>query len=169
MRKHESSRGRVLQPGRRYARRLRRRLGVGIYALSLGLCTAASQAHHSVRANFEMQRPTEIEGTVTTVSIRNPHSQYTLDVEGLDGTAVEWLVEWSDRNALIRRQVAIDRIKVGDRIKITVWPSKLLENVGYFVQAEFPDGSIFRDCGFAEFRQAVVNSTEFSCEEARGR
>jgi hypothetical protein len=40
--------------------------------------------------------------------------------------------------------------------------------VAYFVQAEFPDGSIFRDCGFAEFRRAVVESTEFVCAEAGG-
>ena len=137
-------------------------------AVVLALCAAPSTAHHSVRANFEMDSPVEVEGTVTSVSIRNPHSQYTLDVESQGGELEEWLVEWSDRNALIRRKVAIDRIKVGDRLKITVWPSKILDRVGYFVQAEFPDGTIFRDCGFAEFRAAVVNSTEFSCREASG-
>jgi hypothetical protein len=146
-------------------------LGAVSSFLLIGLITlpvSSAFAHHSVRSNFEMDTTIEVEGTITSVAIRNPHSQYVMEVQGEDGNSEEWLIEWSDRNALIRRKVSIDRIKVGDRIRVTLWPSKRLKQVGYFIQAVLPDGSIFRDCGFAEFRAAVVSSTEYTCEEAAG-
>lgn len=126
----------------------------------------AAFSHHSVFTNFDTSASVEITGTVTSVSIRNPHSQYVLDVAVEDDATEEWLIEWSDRNALIRRQVALDRIKVGDEITVTAWPSRRLERIGYFIQAVLPDGSTFRDCGFREFREAVVNSAEFRCPES---
>lgn len=126
-------------------------------------------AHHSVRANFDMNATRVVSGTISAVHIRNPHSQYVLDVTTENGTIEHWLIEWSDRNALIRRQVDVDRIKPGDVVTVTIWPSRRLEQVGYFVQALLPDGSTFRDCGFAEFRAAVVSSSEFSCPEAGGQ
>lgn len=125
-------------------------------------------SHHSVFTNFDTTNTIEVRGVVSEVDLRNPHSRYTLQVsEG--GSSQEWLVEWSDRNSLVRRKVDLDRIKEGDEITIVVWPSRQLDNVGYFVQAELADGSIYRDCGFREFREAVVNSSEFSCAEGEGR
>lgn len=128
---------------------------------------AAAIAHHSVRSNFDMNSTIVLDGTISAVNIRNPHSQYVLDVAGDDGAVTEWFIEWSDRNALIRRKVNVDKIKVGDRVTVTAWPSRRLDRVAYFVQAVLPDGSTFRDCGFREFREAVVNSTEFQCEEGQ--
>lgn len=138
----------------------------GLAAALLLLCAGAAYSHHSVQANFDMRKSVEVVGTITAIHIRNPHSQYVLEAMDADGKPVEWLIEWSDRNALIRRGVAIDRIKVGDKVTFTLWPSRTLDHVGFFVRAVLPDGSIFRDCGFREFREAVVNSTEFKCEDA---
>jgi hypothetical protein len=122
-------------------------------------------AHHSVAINFERGEPIEIRGTVREVHMRNPHSQYVVDVRGEYGTLTEWFVEWSDRNALVRRGVDLDLIKPGDTVTLTLWPSQRLPNVGYFVQAVLPDGSIYRDCGFVQYREAVAKSVKFRCEE----
>ncbi|HEY8521422.1 MAG TPA: DUF6152 family protein [Gammaproteobacteria bacterium] len=139
-----------------------------LFAAVLALAAHTTFAHHSVAANFDNRRTVEVKGTITAVHLRNPHSQYVLAVPAEDGTTEEWLIEWSDRNALVRRKVDLDRIKVGDEVTITVWPSRHLDRVGFFVQAVLADGSIFRDCGFREFREAVVNSSEFRCPEASG-
>ena len=125
-----------------------------------------SAAHHSVAINFERGEPTEIRGTVREVHIRNPHSQYVVAVTAEDGTVTEWFVEWSDRNSLVRRGVDLELIKRGDTVTLTLWPSQRLPNVGYFVQAVLADGSVYRDCGFVQYREAVANSTQFRCEEA---
>jgi hypothetical protein len=133
--------------------------GVGLFT------TSPAAAHHSVAINFERGEPIEIHGTVKEVHMRNPHSQYVVTVRGDDGTATDWLVEWSDRNSLVRRGVDLDLIKPGDTVTLTLWPSQRLPNVGYFVQAVLADGSIYRDCGFVPYRQAVANSTKFQCED----
>jgi hypothetical protein len=122
-------------------------------------------AHHSVAINFERGEPIEIRGTVKAVHMRNPHSQYVVDVRAEDGTLTEWFVEWSDRNSLIRRGVDLELIKPGDIVTLTLWPSQRLPNVGYFVQAVLADGSIYRDCGFVQYREAVAQSVTFRCEE----
>jgi hypothetical protein len=131
-------------------------------ALALELSAAA---HHSVAVNFERGEPVEIRGTVKEANIRNPHSQYVVAVADKDGTVTDWLVEWSDRNSLVRRKVDIDLIKVGDTVTFTLWPSQRLPNVGYFVQAVLADGSVYRDCGFVKYREAVASSTPFRCDE----
>jgi hypothetical protein len=132
----------------------------------LGALPAA--AHHSVAINFEQGEPTEIRGTVKEVHMRNPHSQYVISVPAADGTVTDWFVEWSDRNSLVRRGVDLELIKPGDTVTMTLWPSQRLPNVGYFVQAVLPDGSVYRDCGFVKFREAIVNSIKFRCDEATG-
>jgi hypothetical protein len=133
---------------------------------SLTLLTALpSAAHHSVAINFERGEPMEIRGTVKEVHMRNPHSQYVVDVREENGTVTEWFVEWSDRNSLVRRGVDLELIKPGDEVTLTLWPSQRLPNVGYFVQAVLADGSIYRDCGFVKFRESIASSTKFRCEE----
>jgi len=129
------------------------------------LTPLAAVAHHSVAINFERGEPIEIRGTVKEVHMRNPHSQYVVAVPDADGAITEWLVEWSDRNSLVRRGVDLDLIKPGDTITLALWPSQRLPHVGYFVQAVLADGSIYRDCGFVQYREAVANSTKFRCEE----
>ena len=129
------------------------------------LAALPSAAHHSVAINFERGEPLEIRGTVKEVHMRNPHSQYVVDVRAEDGTVTEWFVEWSDRNSLIRRGVDLELIKPGDIVTLTLWPSQRLPNVGYFVQAVLADGSIYRDCGFVQYREAVAKSVTFRCED----
>ena len=137
----------------------------GVLAGVTLLSAAPSAAHHSVAINFERGEPLEIRGTVKEVHMRNPHSQYVVAVREEDGTTTEWFVEWSDRNSLVRRGVDLDLIKPGDLVTLTLWPSQRLPNVGYFVQAVLADGSIYRDCGFVQYREAVAKAAKFRCEE----
>jgi hypothetical protein len=142
------------------------RPSVTLSILLAGLAFSPAAAHHSVAANFDRSTTIELTGTITAVHLRNPHSQYVLDVVEDDGTVTQWFIEWSDRNALVRRKVDLGLIKVGDVLTITAWPSRRLDAVGFFVQAILPNGALYRDCGFLEFRSAVAESREFSCDTA---
>lgn len=139
------------------------RVLVSTFLMCLTALPAA--AHHSVAVNFERGEPIEIRGTVKEVHMRNPHSQYVVTVQGDDGAATDWFIEWSDRNSLVRRGVDLDLIKPGDLVTFALWPSQRLPNVGYFVQAVLADGSVYRDCGFVQYREAVAKSAKFRCEE----
>lgn len=142
---------------------------IGPIAWPALLVCGGAWSHHSVLANFDRSRTIELQGTIRDVFIRNPHSQYVLTVTADDGREIDWFIEWSDRNALLRRGVDLDVIEPGDELTITVWPSRQLERVGYFVRAILPSGEVYRDCGFVEYRRAVESSEEFRCPEGEAR
>src|SRR5262245_50044556 len=87
------------------------------------LSSASGLAHHSVAANFDQSKTLDVTGKIKEFEIRNPHSQITLEVTKPDGTVSDFYVEWSDKNALLRRSVPLDKIKVGDKVTINVNPS----------------------------------------------
>ena len=141
---------------------------LAVAALTLagfGLSSALAAAHHSVVVNFDSSKSLEVTGTIKEVDIRNPHSQITLTVKQPDGTSGEWFIEWSDKNAMIRRSVPYDQLRVGEPVTITVSPSRRLPNVGYFQKAVLADGKVIRDCGFRAFRESVAKGTAIECED----
>src|SRR6185295_1263639 len=130
---------------------------IGIIIVSwLFLNSTSSLAHHSVAANFDQSKTLDVTGKVKEFEIRNPHSQITLEVTKADGSVSDYYVEWSDKNALLRRSVPVDKIKVGDKVTVNVHPSRRLPNLGYFRTATLPDGTVLKDCGFAAFRESVA-------------
>jgi hypothetical protein len=123
----------------------------------------AALAHHSVVVNFDTTKAIDVTGVIKEVKIRNPHSQIVLDVTNDDGSMKQWFVEWNDKNAMIRRKVPFERLKVGDKITVNVNPNRTEDNVGFFRTATLPDGFVLRDCGFGAYREAVANATEITC------
>ena len=140
----------------------RRFSGVALIVVALFLSRGAL-AHHSVAANFDQGKTLDVTGKVKEVAIRNPHSQITLEVPKPEGGVTEFYVEWSDKNALMRRSVPVDKIRVGDKVTINVNPSRRLPNLGYFRTATLPDGTVLKDCGFAAFRESVAKGTKITC------
>ena len=137
----------------------------GLIALLCG--GVSTPAHHSVSVNFDNSEVLTLTGRITDVDIRNPHSQVTLRVTQRDGTVKEWFIEWSDRNALVRRKVPFELLRVGDTVTITASPSRRLDNLAYFRTAVLPDKSVLRDCGFDAFRQAIAKGQFVECEPGR--
>jgi hypothetical protein len=143
----------------------RKSAAVGLIAGWLLLSCGIALAHHSVAANFDQTKSMDVVGKVKEVEIRNPHSQITLEVPKPGGGVTAFYVEWSDKNALMRRSVPVSKIHVGDTVTINVSPSKRLANLGYFRTATLPDGTILRDCGFAAFREGIAKG-KTGCDES---
>jgi hypothetical protein len=125
----------------------------------------AAIAHHSVGINFDATKAFPLAGVLKEIDIRNPHSQITLSVKGADGVVKDWFIEWSDKNALIRRKVRYEQMKVGDTVTIRVSPSRRLENVAYFQSATLVDGSVLRDCGAGALADAVEKGADLDCPQ----
>jgi hypothetical protein len=119
-------------------------------------CAAAVFAHHSVAGNFDQSKAMDVTGKIKAMAFRNPHSLITLEVTKPEGGVAEFFVEWSDKNALVRRSVPIDKLHIGDMVTVNVSPSRRLPNLGYFRAATLPDGTTIRDCGFAAFRDGIA-------------
>ena len=138
-------------------------LALFVPALLFLMNTGIEYGHHSVTANFDQSKTVDITGTVKKIALRNPHSEITLEVLSPDGGKTEYHVEWSDKNALLRRTVPVTKMHVGDKVTINVNPNRRLPNVGYFRTALLPDGTVLKDCGFAAFRESVANGTKITC------
>jgi len=138
-------------------------IAVGLLAASLLGNPTPIWAHHSVAANFDQSKTLDITGKVKEFSIRNPHSQITLEIAKPEGGTTLYYVEWSDKNALMRRTVPVTKLKVGQTVTISVNPNRKLPNNGYFRTALLPDGTVLKDCGFAAYRDSVAAGTKITC------
>jgi len=137
-----------------------------LLTLALAVFAGPASPHHSVGTNYfdYEEAPLELMGTITEVEIRTPHSLLKLEVGGDNGEVVEWLIEWSDGNALHRRGVAVDLVKVGQDVTIHARTHRRVERVAYVRDVVIPDGTIVRDCG----ARGVFQGGEYyaTCDEA---
>ena len=77
-------------------------LSVG--AVGVGMLVAVPVlAHHSFSAEFDIDQPITLQGTLTELEWVNPHGWIHMDVAGSDGNVVNWAVEMGNPTALLRR------------------------------------------------------------------
>jgi len=69
------------------------------------LFAAANTAytHHSLAAEFDVDKMLEISGTITAMAWTNPHAWLHVNVQGADGNVENWAVEFASPNSLYRR------------------------------------------------------------------
>ena len=65
-----------------------------------------------------------IEGVLTEIAWRNPHSRFRVDVVGEGGSTAEWLAEMGGVNIMRRAGFPMEVFGVGDRITITGNPGR---------------------------------------------
>jgi len=90
---------------------MRQKLAVTIAAVLLSAVPV--WAHHAFSAEFDVNKPIKLQGTLTKWEMINPHSWFHLDVKGPDGNVVSWLVEGGSPNQLIRLGVTKKTLSVG--------------------------------------------------------
>jgi Family of unknown function (DUF6152) len=97
-------------------------------------------AHHSFAAEFDINKPVKLEGTVTSMEWINPHSWIHIDVKGPDGKTVNWMVEGGSPNILLRRGFTKKSLEPGTVIVVDGYQAKNGENRANGANITFADG-----------------------------
>ena len=102
------------------------RVKVAIVTTCFALLAAVpvAVAHHAFAAEFDVNKPVMLKGTMKKWDMINPHSWFHLDVKGPDGKVTEWMIEGGSPNTLIRLGVTKYTVEVGTELTVEGYQAK---------------------------------------------
>lgn len=119
----------------RWAIRLAALGGVALFGAEL-------QAHHAVASVYDLNTEIVLEGTLTNLNFRNPHSNIHIAVANKDGTTTEWVLTTPSLQMLTRAGVTRDSIKPGESLTVTILPARNGNPAGFIRRLELADRDV---------------------------
>jgi len=86
-----------------------------VFSIAIG---GRAFAHHSFATHYYLDQLMEITGTVTEVSLRNPHSFLMVDVTTTQGAVERWEVEAHAIPLMRRLGIGPDTIRLDEQISM---------------------------------------------------
>jgi hypothetical protein len=91
----------------------------------VALCASTpAGAHHSFAAAYMEDRIQTVEGEITSILFRNPHSWLYVDAKDEGGKVQRYSIEWGSGVQLTQQGVARDTLKPGDHVIVTGNPGR---------------------------------------------
>jgi hypothetical protein len=99
-------------------------IGLTLAAVGVLISALPLSAHHAFAAEFDVNKPVKLEGTVVKIEMVNPHAWFHVAVKNPDGTTTEWMIEGGSPNALIRHGFTKSSIPVGTPVIVEGYEAK---------------------------------------------
>jgi len=119
---------------------MKRNLSIGLVSAGLLLSATPVWAHHAFAAEFDVNRPLVLKGTVTKMEWINPHAWIHIDVKDANGNTTEWMIEAGAPNGLLRRGFTKQSLLPGTDIVVEGWQAKDGSNRANGSNITLPDG-----------------------------
>lgn len=103
---------------------MRTQISILIACFGLLLAVRPVVAHHSFSAEFDVDQPVTLRGTLTKMEWTNPHCWFYLDVKDKSGETVNWGVEAGTPNALLRLGFTKNALPPGSQIVVEGYRAK---------------------------------------------
>jgi Family of unknown function (DUF6152) len=86
--------------------------------------TGSLSAHHSVVAEFNLNQPVTVTGTLTKIEWVNPHGWIHVDVKSPDGRVENWAFETGSPFRMEKRGLKKSDLQVGDKVILSGFAAK---------------------------------------------
>ena len=125
------------------------------FCLALWLSmTGVTVAHHGSAISYDVSKQVTLTGVVTEWVWKNPHCFVLFDVTDEQGKVVAWGAETHPTTFLVRNEVngtpvplSATSLKPGDRVTITLFPSRVGAPRGLLAKLVDADGKVLLDDG----------------------
>ncbi len=97
-------------------------MAIRIAALLALVAALPLAAHHDPRPTYDERARLTIEGSVVSITLRNPHSFMQVAVKGPRSGEVHYSIEWMGAEDLRRAGISARTFHSGDRVVITGQP-----------------------------------------------
>jgi len=104
---------------------MKTKLMIAIGCIALLGAVSSVMAHHAFSAEFDVNKPITLKGTMEKWDMVNPHSWFHLNVKDpKTGKITEWMIEGGSPNTLIRLGVTKYTITPGTELTVEGYQAK---------------------------------------------
>jgi outer membrane usher protein FimD/PapC len=108
--------------------------------LGFALTAMPVYAHHAFAAEYSLEQPVTIKGTLTKLEWMNPHGWIYVEVKDDDGKVTHWAVEFGAPNTLLRQGLRKADFPVGTPVVVKGYRAKDGSATANGTTVTLPDG-----------------------------